>query len=109
MGSAVELTDATFEAQVLKSDKPALVDFWAPWCGPCKMMGPRIEALATRYEGKAVVAKVNVDDSPALANKYGIRSIPSLLIFKGGEVVDQSVGVQPEDDLAKLLDKALAG
>jgi thioredoxin 1 len=103
-----ELDEATFEAAVVKSDKPVLVDFWAAWCGPCRMVGPIVEAIAARYEGKVGVGKVNVDDTPALANKFGIRSIPTLIIFKGGEPAERVVGVQTEDALASLLDKVLA-
>jgi len=109
MANVQELTEANFEATVLKADQPALVDFWAAWCGPCRMVAPAVEAIAAKYAGKAVVGKVNVDDAPGLANKYGIRSIPSLFVFKGGEVVERAVGVQSEDDLARLLDKVLAG
>jgi thioredoxin 1 len=103
-----ELDEATFETAVVKSDKPVLVDFWAAWCGPCRMVGPIVEAIAARYEGKVGVGKVNVDDVPALANKFGIRSIPTLIIFKGGEPAERVVGVQTEDALATLLDKILA-
>ncbi|MBD3292074.1 MAG: thioredoxin [Armatimonadia bacterium] len=104
MAEALHLDQEDFESEVLQSDKPALVDFWAPWCGPCQMMGPTIDKLAGDYEGKAVIAKVNVDDSPDLASKYGIRSIPALLFFKDGEVADQLVGVQSEDQLKEKLD-----
>jgi thioredoxin 1 len=108
MANVTELTDDTFDAQILKAEQPALVDFWAPWCGPCRMVGPIVEGLAGEYEGKAIVAKVNVDDCPGLANKYGVRSIPSLFIFKGGEIVERMVGVQPKEQLSAALDKALA-
>jgi thioredoxin 1 len=104
MAEALHLDEDNFESEVLESDLPALIDFWAPWCGPCQMMGPTIEKLAGDYEGKAVIAKVNVDDSPNLASKYGIRSIPALLFFKDGEVADQLVGVQSEDVLKEKLD-----
>jgi len=104
MAEALHLDQDSFESEVLQSDKPALVDFWAPWCGPCQMMGPTIDKLAGDYEGTAVIAKVNVDDSPDLASKYGIRSIPALLFFKDGEVADQLVGVQSEDQLKEKLD-----
>jgi thioredoxin 1 len=107
MAEALHVDQDTFDSEVLQSDKPALVDFWAPWCGPCQMMGPTIDKLAGEYEGTAVVAKVNVDDSPDLASKYGIRSIPALLFFKGGEVADQMVGVQSEDVLKKQLDSMM--
>ncbi|MFW6437542.1 MAG: thioredoxin [Armatimonadota bacterium] len=104
MAEALHLDQASFESEVLQSDKPALVDFWAPWCGPCQMMGPTIDKLAGDYEGKAVIAKINVDDTPDLASKYGIRSIPALLFFKDGEVAGQLVGVQSEDALRSKLD-----
>lgn len=104
MAEALHLDQDSFASEVLNSDQPALVDFWAPWCGPCQMMGPTIDKLADDYAGKAVIAKVNVDDSPDLASKYGIRSIPALLFFKGGEVVDQLVGVQSENTLKAKLD-----
>lgn len=104
MGDVLEINELNFESEVVKSDKPALVDFWAPWCAPCLMMGPTIEQLAGDYEGRAKIAKVNVDDAPGLASKYGIRSIPSLLFFKGGEVVDLLVGVQSEATLRDKLD-----
>jgi len=108
MSEELTLTQDNFQSEILQADVPCLVDFWAPWCGPCLMMGPTIEKLAGAYVGKAKVGKVNVDESPELANKYGIRSIPSLLLFKGGEVVDMAVGVQPEDALRQKLD-ALVG
>jgi thioredoxin 1 len=104
MAEALHVDQDTFEGEIVQSDTPALVDFWAPWCGPCLMMGPTIEKLAGDYEGRAVIAKVNVDDSPDLANKYGIRSIPALLFFKNGEVAGQVVGVQSEDALKEKLD-----
>ena len=104
MAEALHLDEDSFDSEVLQSDKPALIDFWAPWCGPCQMMGPTIDKLAGEYEGKAVVGKINVDDTPDLASKYGIRSIPALLFFKDGEVVDQLVGVQSEDVLKEKLD-----
>ncbi|GEM_PF-224983 len=104
MAEALHADQDTFASDVLNANTPALVDFWAPWCGPCQMMGPTIDKLAGDYAGKAVIAKVNVDDSPDLASKYGIRSIPALLFFKGGEVVDQLIGVQSEDTLKRKLD-----
>lgn len=105
---AIEFTDSNFEELVLKSDKPVLVDFWAEWCGPCRMVGPVVEELAKEYEGKVVVGKVNVDNNPQTAMKYGIRSIPTILFLKNGEVVDRSVGAVPKAQLASKLDGQLA-
>lgn len=102
MGKTLELNDSNF-AEAIKGDKPILVDFWAEWCGPCKMIGPVVEELAGEYEGKAVVAKVNVDENPEVAGKYGIRSIPTLLVFKGGQIVDKQVGAVPKSVLAQKL------
>ncbi len=102
MGKTIELTDSTFD-QTIKSDKPVLVDFWAEWCGPCKMIGPVVEELAGEYEGKAVVAKLNVDENPETAAKFGIRSIPTLLVFKGGQIVDKQIGAVPKSVLAQKL------
>ncbi len=95
----ITITDQTFEQTVLKSDKPVLVDFWAVWCGPCQMQGPIVEDVAKEMEGKAVVGKVNVDENPQSAGKYGVMSIPTLIIFKGGQPVKQFVGVQSKDTL----------
>lgn len=102
MGKTLELNDSNFD-EAIKGDKPVLVDFWAEWCGPCKMIGPVVEELAGDYEGKAVVAKVNVDENPLTAGRYGIRSIPTLLVFKGGEIVDKQVGAVPKSVLAQKL------
>lgn len=109
MGKALTFTDDSFEDDVLNSDKPVLVDFWAEWCGPCRMVGPVVEELAGEYEGKARIGKVDVDNNPQTSAKYGIRSIPSLLIFKDGEVVDQIVGAVPKAQLKKQLEAQLAG
>ena len=103
--SEITLNDSNFEAEVLKSDKPVLVDFWAPWCGPCQMMGPLVEELATELEGKAKVAKLNVDESQVTAGKYKVMSIPTFLVFKGGEVVDQMVGGVQKDKLKEMVEK----
>lgn len=104
---ALELTDGNFEELVLKSDKPVLVDLWAEWCGPCRMVGPIVEELGHEYEGKAVVGKLDVDSNPSITSKYGIRNIPTILFFKGGEVVDKHVGVSPKSILAGKLEKIL--
>jgi len=96
-------TDQNFEQEVLNSQKPVLVDFWAPWCGPCQMMGPIIEELAEELEGQVVVGKLNVDENPQMAQKYGIMGIPTLLVFKNGQVVEQFVGVQPKEVLKTSL------
>jgi thioredoxin 1 len=101
----VVVTDQNFEGDVLKSDKPVLVDFWAPWCGPCRMQGPIVEEVAKDVAGKAVIGKMNVDENPETAEKYGIMSIPTIMIFKGGTVVKQFVGVQSKDTLMSELNK----
>lgn len=101
---AIELTDANFDEIVLKSDKPVLVDFWAEWCGPCRMVGPVVEELSNEYNGKAVVGKVDVDNNPNISMKFGIRNIPTLLIFKNGEIVDKHVGAAPKSVLAGKLE-----
>ncbi len=103
MGKTLELTDATFD-ETLKSDKPVLVDFWAEWCGPCKMIGPVVEELAGDYEGKAIVAKINVDENPQVTARFGVRSIPTLLVFKNGQIVDKQVGAVPKSVLAGKLE-----
>lgn len=104
---ALELNEKNFDEIVVQSDKPVLVDFWAEWCGPCRIIGPTVEELAKEFEGKAVVGKLNVDENISIASKYGIRNIPTLLIFKGGEVVDKHVGVASKNVLAEKLTKQL--
>ncbi|MFQ5878807.1 MAG: thioredoxin [Dehalococcoidia bacterium] len=108
MAKPQEVTDANFEQEVLQAGTPVLVDFWAPWCGPCRMVAPIVEELAEEYDGKVKFAKVNTDDSVNTAIRYGIRSIPTLLVFKSGEVVGQIIGFRPKSDLKKNLDKALS-
>jgi len=100
-----QLTDAGFDA-VINSEQPTLVDFWAPWCGPCKAIGPVIEDLAVEYDGKVTIAKMNVDDNPATPGKFGIRAIPTLILFKAGQVVDQITGSVGKNQLIALIDKA---
>ena len=103
-GNTIEVTDATFEQTILKADKPAVVDFWAVWCGPCKMIAPHVEAIATEMTGQAVVAKLDVDSNRGVASRFGIQSIPTILFFKGGQVVDRMVGGQhKKDDIKKKL------
>ncbi|MBK8876599.1 MAG: thioredoxin [Bacteroidetes bacterium] len=104
---AIELTDSNFDELVLKSDKPVLVDFWAEWCGPCRMVGPVVEELSKDYDGRAVVGKVDVDSNPGISMKYGIRNIPTILFFKGGEIVDKQVGAVPKSVLAGKIDGQL--
>ena len=99
----LEFTDSNFTEEVEKSDIPVLIDFWAVWCGPCRMIAQIVEELASEYEGKAKIGKVDVDNNPGIAGKFGIRSIPTLLIFKGGKVVDQIVGVVPKGSIADKL------
>lgn len=103
---ALELTDANFE-ETIASGKPVLVDFWAEWCGPCRMVGPIVEELSNDYDGKAIVGKVNVDHSPEISSKYGVRNIPTILFFKNGEVVDKSVGAVPKNVLSEKIDNQL--
>jgi thioredoxin 1 len=101
------LSDATFENEILQSPTPALVDFWAPWCGPCRVVGPVVEELAEQYAGRVKVAKMNVDENPVTPGKYGIRGIPTLILFKDGEVLDQVVGAVPKGSIEALIQKAL--
>ncbi|HNW98275.1 MAG TPA: thioredoxin [Bacteroidales bacterium] len=104
---ALEFTDANFEEVVIKSDKPVLVDFWAEWCGPCRMIAPLVAELSTEYEGKALIGKVDVDSNPGIATKYGIRNIPTILFIKGGQVVDKQVGAVPKQKLVEKLEALL--
>ena len=105
---ALEITDATFEETVLKSDIPVMVDFWAAWCGPCRMVGPLIEQIREEYVGQAIVGKVDVDANQEFAAKYGVRNIPTVLVFQNGEVVGRQVGVAPKNVYAESLDSLLA-
>jgi thioredoxin 1 len=104
---AQEITDATFEEVVLNSDKPVVVDFWAAWCGPCRMVGPIIDELASEYEGKAIIGKVDVDSHQQYAAQYGVRNIPTVLVFKGGEIVNRQVGVAAKNVYAEAIEAAL--
>jgi len=100
-------SETHFADEILKADKPVLVDFWATWCGPCKMVTPEIEAVSVEYEGKALVAKINVDEQQQLASKYNVMGIPTLILFKNGEEVDRIVGYRPRQDLMNAIEKAL--
>ncbi len=101
---SIAVTDASFDHEVLQSDVPVLVDFWAEWCGPCRMVGPIVDALASEYQGKVKVVKLNVDDNPETANGFGIRSIPTLMVFEAGAARERTVGLQPKARLAQLLE-----
>ncbi|MFP3159218.1 MAG: thioredoxin [Hydrogenobaculum sp.] len=101
--NVVELTDANWENEVINSSVPVLVDFWAPWCGPCRIIAPVVEKLASEFAGQIKVGKLNTDDNPGVSMRYGIRAIPTIMMFKNGEVVDTRVGVQPEDSLRKMI------
>ena|SRR5579883_1136547 len=103
-----DVTDATFQEQVLKAKNPVLVDFWAPWCGPCKMVGPIVEELAEEYKGKVDVVKLNVDDNPEVSSQFGVMSIPTLIVFKNGQPVKSTIGAQPKEALKHLVDEAIA-
>ena len=106
MGAVQEINDTNFNTEVIESDQPVLVDFWAPWCGPCRQIAPVVEQLAGENAGSAKVVKLNVDDAPQAAQSYGVSSIPTLMVFKGGEVVDRFVGVQPKTRLQQAIDAA---
>lgn len=107
MSAAAQVTDASFKQEVLESEVPVLVDFWAPWCGPCRMVAPIVDEIATQYDGQVKVVKVNTDENPSVASQYGIRSIPTLMIFKGGQRVDMVVGAVPKTTLSSTLEKYL--
>jgi thioredoxin 1 len=107
MSAAAQVTDASFKEEVLESDIPVLVDFWAPWCGPCRMVAPVVDEISEQYAGQVKVVKVNTDENPSVASQYGIRSIPTLMIFKGGQRVDMVVGAVPKTTLATTLEKYL--
>jgi thioredoxin 1 len=108
VGNVLEVSDQTFDQEVLKSATPVLIDFWAPWCGPCKAIAPVVEQLAGEYAGRLKVVKMNVDDNPQTPGRYGVRGIPNLLVIKGGQVADQIVGAVPKAHLVKAIDTALA-
>ncbi|MCH7549797.1 MAG: thioredoxin [Candidatus Krumholzibacteriota bacterium] len=109
MSNEIEFTDANFSAEVLEADVPVLVDFWAPWCGPCKMIAPMVEEISNEYAGKVKVGKLNTDDNQTVASQYGVMSIPTLMIFKNGEVVERIVGAQPKEALTGKLESVLEG
>jgi thioredoxin 1 len=104
-----EITDATFEQEVLQSEQPVLVDFWAPWCAPCRMMNPTVEAVAAEYEGSARVVKLNVDENPASSQRYGVKGIPTMILFRKGQEEERIVGATSKDTLSRLLGKHAAG
>jgi len=103
-----EVSDATFDQEVLKSDQPVLVDFWAAWCGPCRALAPTVDTIATEYEGKIKVMKMDVEKNPATPGRYGVRGIPALILFKGGQVADQIVGFVPKDKIDQSLNRVLS-
>ncbi|MCZ6468688.1 MAG: thioredoxin [Candidatus Dadabacteria bacterium] len=104
----IELSDSTFESEVVNSDLPVLVDFWAPWCGPCRAIAPLVEEISSSYEGKIKVGRMNVDENQSTTMKFGIRSIPTIIMFKGGEAVDQIIGAVPKGEIERVVDKSLA-
>ena len=106
MGSVAEMTDSGFDTEVLQSDVPVLVDFWAPWCGPCRMIAPLVEELANENEGGAKIVKLNIDEHPKAAQTYDVSSIPTIMVFKGGEMVERFVGIQTKDRLQEAIDAA---
>jgi thioredoxin 1 len=108
MAKPTEVTDNNWDAEVLKSEQPVLVDFWAPWCGPCRMVAPIVDELATEYDGKVKFLKLNTDDNVQTATRYQVRSIPTLMMFKGGEAVDHVIGFRPKSQLKQTIEKALA-
>ena len=108
MGNVLEISDQTFQQEVLDSATPVLIDFWAPWCGPCKAIAPVVEEVAGTYAGRLKVVKMNVDDNPATPTKYGVRGIPNLILFKKGQVAEQIVGAVPKAHLVRAIDTALA-
>ena len=107
MGNVSEVSDLSFDQEVLKSTVPVLIDFWAPWCGPCRAIAPVVEELATQYNGRLKVVKMNVDDNPQTPTRYGVRGIPNLIVFKGGQVAEQIVGAAPRAKLVQVIDRAL--
>ncbi|MFN8644180.1 MAG: thioredoxin [Candidatus Binatia bacterium] len=108
MGNVLEISDQTFDQEVIKSATPVLIDFWAPWCGPCKAIAPVVEEVAGTYAGRLKVVKMNVDDNPQTPSRYGVRGIPNLILFKSGQVADQIVGAVPKAHLVRAIDNALA-
>lgn len=104
----IELSDSTFESEVVNSDVPVLVDFWAPWCGPCRAIAPIVEEISSSYEGKIKVGRMNVDENQSTTMKFGIRSIPTIIMFKGGEAVDQIIGAVPKGEIERVVEKSLA-